>query len=336
MARIDIAIPCYNYGRFLGGCVESVLSQGVEDLRILIIDNASSDDSVTVARSFARADPRIAVRARPVNLGPQASFNEAVDWAASDYFLILSADDRLAPGALARAIAVLDANPSVSMTHGQAISVMPGGPAIPPAPRGEAGWTIIEGPAFIERFCLRAVNHISGCTAIVRTASQKTAGHYRAHIPHTDDFEMWMRLAMLGRIAETDAVQGVSLIHGANLSAYYHAEQTRDLIAMKDAFDSFFRDEGARLARAEALYAQAIASIGERAYWSALSHAVRGHGATGWALMKLALRLRPMNAALPPVRYLMRMDRPLHRMSAVLAETARGLGKASPRRKTLA
>ena len=334
MARVDIAIPCYNYGRFLGECIESVLSQAVGDIRILVIDNASTDYSVAVARRYAEADPRIELRARPVNLGPQASFNEAVDWAASEYFLILCADDRLAPGALKRAICVLDADPAISFTHGRSISILPSG-AKTDAETGLAeGWTVTPGLAFIERFCRTAVNHISGCTAIVRTACQKKAGHYREGLPHTDDFEMWMRLATLGPVAETQAVQGISLIHGANMSAYYHARQTRDLLATKDAFDSFFRREGDSLAGAGALHSQAIASIGERAYWSAISHLLRGHGATGLALMKLALQLRPRNAALPPVGYLLRNDRALRRMREVFSEMLGSAGRRSQEART--
>ena len=48
--RIDVAIPSYNYGRYLRDCVESVLSQEGVVLRVLIVDNASTDDSPQIAR----------------------------------------------------------------------------------------------------------------------------------------------------------------------------------------------------------------------------------------------------------------------------------------------
>jgi glycosyltransferase involved in cell wall biosynthesis len=43
MPKIDVVIPCYNYGRFLKECVLSVLDQPVSDLRVLIIDDASTE-----------------------------------------------------------------------------------------------------------------------------------------------------------------------------------------------------------------------------------------------------------------------------------------------------
>src|SRR4051794_15159199 len=53
MASIDVVIPCYQYGRYLRDCVRSVLDQDVEQLRVLIIDNASTDGSAEIARQLA-------------------------------------------------------------------------------------------------------------------------------------------------------------------------------------------------------------------------------------------------------------------------------------------
>ena len=68
MVNVDVVVPCYNYGRFLEACVGSVLEQSVRDLRVLIIDDASSDDSLSVARKLAEADPRVSVIAHSQNL----------------------------------------------------------------------------------------------------------------------------------------------------------------------------------------------------------------------------------------------------------------------------
>ena len=70
MKSVDVVIPNYNYGRYLRACVDSVLSQDVEKLRVLIIDNASTDDSPEVARELAAMDPRVELRLRETNLRP--------------------------------------------------------------------------------------------------------------------------------------------------------------------------------------------------------------------------------------------------------------------------
>src|SRR5437870_3252196 len=100
MAKVDIVIPCYNYARYLEVCLRSVTNQSLQDLRVLIIDDASSDGSLLTARKLAQSDPRIEVAAHRENWGHIRTYNQGIEWASADYFLLLSADDLLAPGAL--------------------------------------------------------------------------------------------------------------------------------------------------------------------------------------------------------------------------------------------
>jgi glycosyltransferase involved in cell wall biosynthesis len=86
-ASVGVAIPRYQYGRFLRDCVASALTQGIRDLRVLIVGNASTDDSVEVAQQLVAEDRRVEVVVRRRNLGHHASFNEAIDWASSKYFV---------------------------------------------------------------------------------------------------------------------------------------------------------------------------------------------------------------------------------------------------------
>src|SRR5436190_991816 len=103
MASVDVFVPCYNYARFLRECVGSVLAQEGVDVRVLILDDSSTDDSEQVGRALAAEDPRIEYRRHEKNRGHIATYNEGVEWIAGDYAMLLSADDMLAPGALARA-----------------------------------------------------------------------------------------------------------------------------------------------------------------------------------------------------------------------------------------
>ena len=52
MATVDIVVPCYRYGHFLEECVGSILNQSLDDVRILIIDDASPDDSAAAAKAL--------------------------------------------------------------------------------------------------------------------------------------------------------------------------------------------------------------------------------------------------------------------------------------------
>ena len=108
MSSIDVVIPCYSYGRYLSEAVHSVLSQGVEAVRVLIIDDASPDDSAEIAGDLARQDARITFHRHPVNRGHIRTYNEGIEWAGADCLLLLSADDYLLPGSLKRALGLMD------------------------------------------------------------------------------------------------------------------------------------------------------------------------------------------------------------------------------------
>src|SRR5207248_2493337 len=173
MSRVDVIIPCYNYGRYLPGCVHSVLGQEGVDVRVLIIDDASPDGSGDVAEQLARRHGRVEARRHAVNRRHIATYNEGLDWAAGDYLLLLSADDLLAPGALRRAARALDAHPEVGLTYGRQIQFTSDtAPAAGPA-SVDGGWHIRSGGEFLEWWCRTGQNPVTTPTAVGRNAPQE-------------------------------------------------------------------------------------------------------------------------------------------------------------------
>ena len=329
MTGIDVAIPNYNYGRFLASCVASILRQGEGVSRILIIDNASTDGSQEIMRALARTDPRIELRLREQNLGPHASFNEAVDWARSDHFTILCADDLLPAGALGRAMAIMDDDPATVMVFGRTAFV-PAGHSLhdlPDTPLEEAPYRLFTGTEFLERVCRTGRSPVGGPTTVVRTIAQKRAGHYSASLAHTDDAEMWMRLACLGSIAEVDAVLSIARLHSNNQSAVLSNVHLWN-VEMERTFEFFFNGKGAALPEAHRLHVAARRSLAARAYWCALSHLVRHEPGAG-ALFAHALRLRPALALVPPVASLFDRDDAGRKVRRTLMSVL-GLRPASP------
>src|SRR5580765_4204220 len=95
VSRVDVIIPCYKYARYLAACVDSVVSQDGVDVRALVIDDASPDDTPSVAARLTAQDPRVEYRRHTANRGHIATYNEGLEWASGDYVLLLSADDLL-------------------------------------------------------------------------------------------------------------------------------------------------------------------------------------------------------------------------------------------------
>jgi glycosyltransferase involved in cell wall biosynthesis len=308
MASVDVIIPCYQQGRFLPDCVASVLDQNIDDLRILIIDNASTDGSADIARALAAAEPRIEVIARSVNLGPHASFNEGVDWASSDYLLILCSDDLLTPGSIASMVSVMEDNGDVSFAYGRDCHWAEGEDVPKPRNSQPFTWRVRGGTDFIVERCRNPEHYIAAGMVLARTSAHKAAGHYRPELPHTDDFEMLLRLACLGRVADTQAVLGIKRIHGRNRTHDFLKERTRDLVERLAALESFFSREGSSVPEADRLLHIGKRSIAERAYWCGVKDLARGRR-SAFDLLALAIRLNPTVAVVPPFSYLTRMER---------------------------
>jgi glycosyltransferase involved in cell wall biosynthesis len=253
LPTVDVIVPCYNYGRFLRECVKSVLTQAGVDVRVLIIDDCSSDDSEAVGRQIAAADSRVGYRRHTVNMGHVATYNEGLDWIGGDYCLLLSADDVVTQGALGRAVRLMEGHPEVGMTYGEPIRTDApdfAGVFEPASYSTE----VLSGPTFIEN-CVRACNNlVEAATAVVRTSVQKAAGGYRKDLPHSCDFEMWLKCASLASVGRVNARQGFYRRHATNMSnGYVHR---REYDQTRAALEVFFRDFGHRVPERDRLEAQ--------------------------------------------------------------------------------
>ena len=251
MVTVDVIVPCYRYGRFLRQCVMSALSQSDVRVRVLILDDASPDETPEVARALMREDARVTYDRHVRNRGHIATYNEGLEWATGDYTLLLSADDWVLPGAFARAVAVMEADPSVGLVHGNAIELSEDGPVLEEA-QADLAWTVQDGEAFL-REC-RLHNPVVVCTAVVRTELQKRIGGYKPELPHSGDLEMWMRFALHSRIAKLRAVQGVYRRHVANMSNDYYRNPLRDLEQRAAAIDHFMQSAGDALPKPEEVH----------------------------------------------------------------------------------
>jgi glycosyltransferase involved in cell wall biosynthesis len=109
---VSVIIPAYNYGRFLGEALNSVLGQTFRDLECIIVDDGSSDETGQVLASFN--DPRMVISSTP-RLGVSAARNRGLDLSRGSLIAFLDADDRWKPNKLERQVAILADEPDVGM-----------------------------------------------------------------------------------------------------------------------------------------------------------------------------------------------------------------------------
>jgi hypothetical protein len=327
---VDVVIPCYNYAKYLPRCIDSVLTQEGVEVRALIIDDCSTDDTPTVGAALAQRDPRVIYRRHAKNMRHIATYNEGlIDWATADYVLLLSADDLLAPGGLQRATRVMEENPNVHMTYGMALLFTEDSQvANLPADTSAATHVIVRGVDFLRRSIVG--NPVPTPSAVARTRIQHKVGGYSAALPHTADMAMWMRFAVQGDIGVVPQVLAYKRTHATNMSIAYAAQPLGDFRERVDACDELLR--GATLAAGAPTGAEAREIIGNQVFWWASSLFDAGESAGCDAALELAAELAPGLRASPAWRRLKwkrALPGPLRRLLVALFERARG-GAAPP------
>jgi hypothetical protein len=234
-------VPVFNYGRYLESCLRSVLEQDGAELEVIVIDDASSDDSLAVANRLAGEDPRIRVIAQPRNRGHIPTVNEGMAQVRGEFVVKLDADDLLTPGSLRRSLALLDAHPEVGLVYGFPVTFHEDPP--PPARTAVRSWTVWPGRDWLRLRCLRGTNCIRQPEAVIRAAVLREAGPYDPELPHTSDFAMWMRLAALADVGRVNgAEQGYYREHAQSMSRTVNGGLLTDVAQRLRAFDRTLTD----------------------------------------------------------------------------------------------
>ncbi|MBT8160327.1 MULTISPECIES: glycosyltransferase [Arthrobacter] len=265
--QVTVVIPCYNYARYLPAVVDSVLGQTGVDARVIIVDDASSDDSAETARELASREPRISVVAHEQNMGHIATYNDGLSRVSTEFVALLSADDLLAPGALFRATALMTANPRVGMVYGRPLEFSDENDLPRTNGRMRHSWTVWPGHEWIGWACRRGRCFILSPEVVMRTEVMRQVGSYNPSLPHSGDLEYWLRTAAhwdVGRI--NGPVQAYYRVHGSNMHLTTFATMMVDLGHRLEAFRVLRSPEVLRgLPRGNRLFERAQQAVGREA-----------------------------------------------------------------------
>jgi hypothetical protein len=310
--RVSVVVPAYNYAHYLTACVNSIVGQQGVDVDVLIIDDCSTDDTPEVSAALARRHPQVRVIRHEVNRGHIDTYNEGLLQIDGTYSVLLSADDRLPAGALARATALMEARPEVAMVYGRPVHFTDEPPA-----RHERGgfirsWSVWSGHDWIARCCAQGYNVVSNPEVVMRTAPMQDAGGLKKELPHTGDLELWLQLAARGGVGRVNGpAQGYYRVHAKSMQRTVYNGVLVDLQGRRDAFDRTFAGPAGELADANALHDSARRALAGQALDRACRAYDRGRTTEVDvdALVGFALDVWPAAAGLPAWRALDRRRR---------------------------
>lgn len=288
---LSVTITNYNYARFLPRAIESVLGQTYTDFELIIIDNASTDDSLAVIGRYSERDRRIRVVTHEVNQGGLASFRESCEVARGRYRVHVDADDWvISPDAFRLQVDMMEAHPDMAFVFGRLTMF---------GTEGERSW--VSRPH--EHDCIltdeQALEDILGFNfghsgLMLRLDAYHATGGYPDDMPHIDDLVLAIRLANRGTVGYIDDELYAFNQHGANVHMSPQASVVRDeILPLID--EAFASDLARRLPDPEA--------VRRRVERRALVHLPTAYIFTdrrreGWKLYLLSVRERPLRTVL--------------------------------------
>lgn len=182
--KVTVYIPCHKYGHFLAQAVESVLVQIYGDWELIIIDDASVDETAEIADYYATLHPdRIRVLRHAPARGLQACANLALEAARGDYITRLDADDFLDESALLVLATYLDRHPDVGLVYPNYTYVNEQGDFLGIENRKKIGKEaqLLDLPAH-------------GACTMVRKRVLKSIGGYNESYDCQDGYELWLKV----------------------------------------------------------------------------------------------------------------------------------------------
>jgi len=192
---LTVAMSVYNGERFLAAAIDSVLGQTFGDFEFLIVDDGSSDATASILRDYERADPRVRAIVRE-NRGLVSSLNEMLALARAPVIARMDADDICRPDRFARQLAFLAEHPDHGVVGSWSEDM------------GEHGEPLFRDgcdhplthEAMLE--AIVAGRHvICHPAAMFRRDVVLSVGGYHGAFRHCEDYDLWLRLASVTRLA---------------------------------------------------------------------------------------------------------------------------------------
>jgi glycosyltransferase involved in cell wall biosynthesis len=190
--RVSFVVTNHNYARFLPQALDSLLDQSFARLELIVVDDCSTDDSGAVLDRYA-SNPRVRVIRHTTNTGSIRAYNEGLQLARGEFIGVFDADDyALDHDAVARQVAVFDAQPSVGLVYSAFDQVDEYSQPFR-ACRPFAADYVRDGLA--EFSDLIFLNYIAHSGTLIRRTCHEALGYYDLRLPYAGDWELWLRVA---------------------------------------------------------------------------------------------------------------------------------------------
>lgn len=224
---VSVIIPAYNAVDTLARAVDSVLVQLVESVEIIIIDDGSTDTTFSLASEMAEANLQIRVIRLICNGGVSAARNAGIRAARGQFLAFLDADDVWLEGKLQKQLAEIRRDPAITLVSCNSIFVSESGEFLK---EGHVNRPPVEGDQSWKTLLI--YNFLPTPTVLTYRHLVLQLGGFDERLPVGEDLDLWIRLAMLGKVAVLKEILIKYFDSNGSLMKRYHAQSPMIVLPM--------------------------------------------------------------------------------------------------------
>lgn len=232
---VSVILPTYQRAHTLGRALASVLAQTFQDYELLVIDDASTDDTVDVIARFD--DPRLRYLRQDTNRGVAAARNRGLAEARGEFVAFLDSDDEWLPRKLARQLEVFE-------QHGVEVGLVSTGIEVVDAEGATRCLAPTQSGDIQAALLLDNVVYGGGSSVMLRRGVVERAGTFDETLHALEDYDYWLRIAQFYRVEH--ATEPLARYHDASAVV----RRSRDLPKNLAARDRLYARYGPQMARA--------------------------------------------------------------------------------------
>jgi glycosyltransferase involved in cell wall biosynthesis len=227
-----------NAAPFVAAAIESALAQTFADFELVVVDDASTDQTADIIASYAAKDPRIRLIRRTESGGGSVARNMILREARGEWIAVLDADDLWRPRRLELQLAAVDANPSVVLVNSEYDRMDVEGRALESARRSGPEWWLL--------WQLLFGNIIGGHSQVLyRRELALACGGYRPEYEMAEDYQLWVDLTREGGVVCVPEVLMDYRVHEQSVSARKPQIQRMQALGVSDrAITALLGDQG--------------------------------------------------------------------------------------------
>jgi glycosyltransferase involved in cell wall biosynthesis len=219
MSKVSICIPNYNYGVYIGDTIQSILNQTYTDFELIVVDDASTDNSMDVITSFH--DKRLKVHRNEFNLGITANWNKCLEYATGDYIAIFHSDDVYHREIIGHDVHILSKEEEVHIVGTRAVTGIKNLPT-----KIKLKYSVYEPLEFMK--FLFGANTLVCPSVMMKKEVYDDVGVYRDDLSFCEDQEFYLRAAVKYGFAK---IEDFLMVYGHPQQEKTYQSGFKDIVA---------------------------------------------------------------------------------------------------------